>query len=164
MGKTFAAKKRNQRNRLFAAAAVAVALAAAGVLGEMALQGEKPQAEQSDQAARPSRITDTQETDELAELKGRWRRPDGGYVLEIRAIDAKGRVDAGYFNPNPIHVSRAEAALDRDAPRLFIELRDRGYPGATYRLAYHFRRDMLVGLYEQPAVDQTFEVVFVRSP
>ena len=31
-------------------------------------------------------------------LQGRWRRPDGGYVIEIKEIDASGKMDAGYFN------------------------------------------------------------------
>jgi hypothetical protein len=27
-------------------------------------------------------------------LNGRWLRPDGGYVLEIRAVDPSGSIDA----------------------------------------------------------------------
>src|SRR5262245_48220081 len=30
---------------------------------------------------------------EFQKLKGRWLRPDGGYVLEIRSIDSTGAVD-----------------------------------------------------------------------
>lgn len=29
-------------------------------------------------------------------LIGRWQRPDGGYVMEIRSIDASGTMDARY--------------------------------------------------------------------
>src|SRR5262245_65446785 len=42
-------------------------------------------------------------------LKGRWVRLDGGYVLEMRAIDSAGMIDAAYLNPWPITVARAEA-------------------------------------------------------
>jgi hypothetical protein len=93
-------------------------------------------------------------------LIGRWRRPDGGYVIEIRGIDAAGRIDAGYFNPRPINVARADASLDADGLKVFIELQDVGYPGATYTLTYNTRLNVLEGLYYQPAAGQTFEVVF----
>ena len=44
----------------------------------------------------------------LATPLGRWLRPDGGYILEIKSIDASGAMQADYFNPNPIHVAKAE--------------------------------------------------------
>jgi uncharacterized protein (DUF2147 family) len=94
-------------------------------------------------------------------LIGRWRRPDGGYVIEIRGIDADGKIDAGYFNPRPINVARAEASRDVDGLKVFVELQDVGYPGATYSLIYNPRQNVLEGLYYQPAAGQTFEVVFV---
>lgn len=94
-------------------------------------------------------------------LVGRWRRPDGGYVIEIRSIDATGKMDTGYFNPRSINVARATAVKDAEALKIFIELQDVGYPGATYTLAYDPRLNVLKGLYYQPAAGQTFEVVFV---
>lgn len=48
--------------------------------------------------------------------------------------------------------------------KLFIELQDVGYPGATYTLRYNPRQNVLEGLYYQPAAGQTFEVVFVPLP
>ena len=42
-------------------------------------------------------------------LSGRWLRPDGGYVLEIRSADASGKIDAAYLNPRPISIAKAEA-------------------------------------------------------
>jgi uncharacterized protein (DUF2147 family) len=93
-------------------------------------------------------------------LIGRWRRPDGGYVIEIRGIDAAGKIDGGYFNPRPINVARAEASRNGDGVKVFIELLDVGYPGATYTLIYNPRQNVLEGLYYQPAAGQTFEVVF----
>ena len=46
---------------------------------------------------------------DLQFLKGRWLRPDGGYVIEIRQVDADGQLDARYFNPSPIRVVAAKA-------------------------------------------------------
>ena len=34
---------------------------------------------------------------------------DGGYVIEIRSIRARGKLDAAYLNPRPINVSQATA-------------------------------------------------------
>jgi hypothetical protein len=45
-------------------------------------------------------------------LSGRWLRPDGGYILDIRHVDARGKMDAAYLNPRPIPVARAEATRD----------------------------------------------------
>jgi hypothetical protein len=95
-------------------------------------------------------------------LKGRWQRPDGGYVLEIRDVEAMGKMTAAYFNPRPINVSQAEAALDGTTIKVFIELRDVNYPGATYHLTYDQEGDQLRGVYFQPALQQKFDVFFVR--
>jgi hypothetical protein len=95
-------------------------------------------------------------------LNGRWLRPDGGYVLEIRNVDAGGKIDAGYFNPQPINVARAEATRKGSTLKVFVELRAPGYPGSTYALTYDPRRDALVGVYFQAALRQSFEVVFSR--
>ena len=97
-------------------------------------------------------------------LIGRWRRADGGYIIEIRRIGANGRMDAAYYNnPNPINVSRAEASLKEGVPQVFVELQDAGYPGSIYTLTYRPRQDMLYGIYFQATIKQTFEVVFVRA-
>lgn len=100
---------------------------------------------------------------EARRLLGRWVRPDGGYVLEIRKIDPAGSLDVGYFNPAPIRVSRAEGRHDGQTPLVFVELRDANYPGATYTLRYRASEDRLEGEYFQPLAGQTFEVVFVRE-
>jgi hypothetical protein len=98
----------------------------------------------------------------LQRLAGRWVRIDGDYVLEIRGVEAGGKVEAAYFNPRPIHVARAEASQDGAAVRLFIELRDVNYPGSTYRLRYDPGRDVLEGDYFQAMQQQTYDVSFVR--
>ncbi|MGH2361894.1 MAG: hypothetical protein ACRDGM_15315 [bacterium] len=95
-------------------------------------------------------------------LKGRWLRPDGGYILEIRNVDANGKIDAVYLNPRPISVARAEATRDGSTLKVFVELRAPGYPGSTYTLSYDPKRDQLLGVYFQAAIGQRFEVVFVR--
>ena len=99
---------------------------------------------------------------EAEALKGRWIRPDGGYILEIKQVAADGKIEAAYFNPNPIHVSRAEAAREGQVTRMFVELRDTGYPGATYSMAYDPGTQTLKGVYFQPALQQSFDVVFFR--
>jgi hypothetical protein len=100
---------------------------------------------------------------DLQRLVGDWVRPDGGYVLSIRRIAPGGRVEAAYLNPRPINVSRAEASAAGEAAKLFIELRDAGYPGSTYELIYDSRSDRLAGAYFQAALGQRFDVVFLRK-
>jgi hypothetical protein len=95
-------------------------------------------------------------------LKGRWLRPDGGYVIDIRDVDARGKLAASYFNPRPINVSQAEASREGDTTKVFIELRDVNYPGATYNLTYDPEKDQLRGVYYQPALRQSFDVFFIR--
>ena len=95
-------------------------------------------------------------------LSGRWLRPDGGYILDIRDVDARGKIDAVYLNPRPIAVARAETTRDGATLNLFVELRAPGYPGSTYTLTYDPQRDQLAGIYFQAALQQRFDVVFVR--
>jgi hypothetical protein len=99
---------------------------------------------------------------ELAKLLGKWERSDGDYVLDIKGIDGSGKMDAEYFNPNPINVSRAAALRESGTNKCFIELRDENYPGCTYSLVYEPQSDQLFGQYYQASMQQTFEVVFAR--
>ena len=101
--------------------------------------------------------------DNFQKLVGRWLRPDGGYVLEIRNVDSKGLLEVVYFNPRPIHVSQARLISLDKKPQVFVELRDAGYPGATYTLIYAPKQDVLAGQYYQPAAGQSFDVIFVRQ-
>jgi hypothetical protein len=95
-------------------------------------------------------------------LRGRWLRPDGGYVIEIRDVDAAGALTAAYLNPQPIKVAKAEASLAGGTIRVFLELRDVGYPGSTYTLTYDPGSDQFKGTYFQAALRQTYDVMFVR--
>jgi len=98
-----------------------------------------------------------------AKLKGKWLRPDGGYVLEIRSVAPDGKIEAGYFNPNSIHVGKAEASQEGGNVKVFIELRDVNYPGSTYRLSYDPDNDRLAGTYYQAVARETYDVFFVRT-
>jgi hypothetical protein len=95
-------------------------------------------------------------------LTGRWQRPDGGYIIEVRSVEPGGRMNAAYFNPRPINVAKAEASQIDGTVSVFIELRDVNYPGSTYRLTYDSADDCLKGIYFQAALGQTFDVYFVR--
>jgi len=95
-------------------------------------------------------------------LKGKWVRPDGGYVVEVRSVDASGKMDASYANPGRINVSQAKASRDGPTVKVFIELRDVNYPGSTYNLTYDPQSDQLKGIYFQAALQERYEVFFVR--
>lgn len=94
---------------------------------------------------------------------GRWRRLDGGYILDIANVQADGTMTAAYLNPRSINVAAARASRAGTAIEVYVELRDVNYPGATYRLVYDAVNDRLAGQYHQPALQQTFDVVFVRA-
>jgi hypothetical protein len=96
-------------------------------------------------------------------LPGRWVRPDGGYVIAIRSIDAGGKLDASYANPNPLPFYAATATEEGGKVKLFFELRAGGYNGSTYTLNYDAAGDRLTGAYYQAVAKQTFDVVFVRK-
>lgn len=96
-------------------------------------------------------------------LEGKWVRPDGGYLLELRNIKKDGSVSAAYFNPRPIRVSRAEVGRKDGRITLFVELRDVNYPGSTYTLHYDPVSDRLRGTYFQAVQRQTYEIEFVRA-
>jgi hypothetical protein len=95
-------------------------------------------------------------------LPGRWVRPDGGYVINIKNVDASGKLDAAYANPNPLPFSRAEATRDGNTIKLFFELRAGGYNGSTYTLTYDPASDTLKGVYFQAVAQQKFDIYFMR--
>lgn len=100
----------------------------------------------------------------VRKLLGRWVRADGGYVLELRKADLSGVLEAGYFNPKSIHVSRAIWMQGANGFQVVVELNDVGYPGATYMLTHESQTDRLVGKYTQPAMQQSFDIEFTRQP
>jgi len=96
-------------------------------------------------------------------LQGRWVRPDGGYVITIKAVGAGGKLDASYANPSPLPFARAEVSNDGNAIKVFLELRAGGYNGSTYTLTYDPKNDVLKGIYYQAVARQSFDVYFVRA-
>ncbi len=125
---------------------------------DTASQSAPPVAEETKAPARPARAR----TLDTGKLVGRWLRSDGNYVLEIRSASADGKVDAAYFNPNPVNVSKAETSSEKGETQLLVELRDRGYDGNYYTLAYDPVTDSLAGIYHQLTMGQQFEVEFIR--
>ena len=121
-----------------------------------------PKPEASNAQASKKEVAQTVSPGNSGNLVGRWIRPDGGYIIEIRNVNSNGMLEAAYFNPRPIHVSQAHLTVANNELQVFIELRDVGYPGATYTLSYLPEQNVLAGLYYQPTAGQSFDVIFVR--
>jgi hypothetical protein len=168
-------KNRNDRpaapaaNRKRAAAAAGIVLGVAAIGGAVGFgwwrstppnTQPNPPLSQVASTTQPAAVSESKP--EFQKLKGKWLRPDGGYVFEVKTVAGDGSIDASYLNPRPIHVARAEASQDGEAIRVFVELRDVNYPGSTYDLAYDPQSDQLKGIYYQAALQQRFEVFFVR--
>jgi len=95
-------------------------------------------------------------------LPGRWLRPDGGYIMTIASVAPDGTVAATYENPRPIHVARATVTHAEGKTALYLELRDRAYPGNYYDLTFDPAKDQFVGLYYHLGINQKFDVHFER--
>ena len=96
-------------------------------------------------------------------LIGRWLRPDGGYVLELKEIGKDNTLTAAYFNPQPIKVFKAEWKSKQGIIKIFVELRDVNYPGSKYSLKYDPKTDRLIGTYFQAVHGETYDIEFVRG-
>jgi len=105
----------------------------------------------------------TQVQTDVQRLEGRWVRPDGGYILELREIKKDGSLMATYFNPRPIKVYSAKWSRKDGKINVFVELRDVNYPGSKYNLQYEPGVDRLKGTYFQAVEKQTFNIEFVRA-
>lgn len=104
----------------------------------------------------------TETADAYEALRGRWRRADGDYIIDIRNVRPGGQIDAAYFSPTPVLVTRAEASRDGGTVRIFIELQDLNYPGSTYTLTLDPRDDQLKGTCFQAAAREISGVSFTR--
>ena len=160
MGKVKKTKKPNKRVRnkrkkwlIPLICLVLIGLAAAVWYGSLNRSATEPAAT----------VPQKKETPDFDRLVGNWVRPDGGYVIEISKIYPDGKVDAAYFNPSPIHVSRSTVSEEDGIITLFIELQGQGYPGSTYTLKYNPTYDAMVGIYFQAVIQQPFEVIFQRK-
>ena len=148
-----------------AVAVVGIALLGAGVFwwskgGQTDAHAARPGPEGTPASNQPTSATAANPS--FTKLQGKWLRPDGGYILEIRSAAADGQLEAAYLNPRPIHVAKAGASRDGENLKVFVELRDVNYPGSTYTLAYDPPTDQLKGIYYQAALGQQFEVYFQR--
>jgi len=110
------------------------------------------------------RSAETHTPEVLTRLVGRWRRPDGGYILDIKAVHDDGTIDATYLNPRPIHISKAEAITKGGHVVIVVTLQDRGYPGNMYTLTYDPHADRFEGVYHHRGLSQQFDVEFSRLP
>jgi hypothetical protein len=96
-------------------------------------------------------------------LIGKWVRPDGGYVLDIRSITSDGKMEMAYLNPRPINVSKAQASKNNGKIEIFVELKDKFYPGNYYTLTFDSESERLVGVYNHLGLNQNFDVYFIRK-
>ena len=102
-------------------------------------------------------------SNDYSQIVGQWVRASGGYVLDIRNVQPDGKVDAAYLNPKPINVSIAQIDIEADGIDLFVELRDRHYPGSYYTLTYDTQMDSLVGVYHHLGIGRNYNVIFSRK-
>ena len=96
---------------------------------------------------------------EKGDFHGTWLRTDGAYRLRIEKGGDGKEVVVHYFNPRPIKVESAKFSRIGDRLTLTVVLRDRGYPGSTYRLVFVPEKRILAGSYTVPGME-TFEVLF----
>ena len=132
----------------------------AAILGAAILSGAVPACAQG---VKPAPGDSAPASAGLDVLKGNWVRPDGGYTVAIENVAPDGRLDAMYFNPNPLPFARAQATQEGTTLRVFLELRAGGYGGSTYELTYDAAGDRLVGIYHQAVAKQRYEIHFVRK-
>ena len=97
------------------------------------------------------------------ELKGRWQRSDGDYILEVLSVNANGKAVVAYSNPGTINVESAACMIKDNNLNLTVVLRDVNYPGSTYTLAYYPSEDLLAGKYFQAIDKINYDVIFYRK-
>lgn len=100
---------------------------------------------------------------DLGAVVGEWLREDGGYQLKLTRDASGEKLNAAYFNPNPINVSYCTATNDGGTIKVRVELNDTGYPGCVYTLVHDRANDRLLGTYYQAAMGETYEIMFVRN-
>jgi hypothetical protein len=98
-----------------------------------------------------------------SKLIGKWIRSDGDYTIEIFSVSKDGKLDAGYFNPNPIHVDKSEWKISENILFMRVILKDINYPGSTYVLRYNPDNETLAGNYFQAVEKTNYDVIFSRK-
>ena len=66
---------------------------------------------------------------DYSKIVGQWVRASGGYVLDIQNVQSDGKLEVAYLIPKSINVSKASANIQTGRIELFVELRDKYYPG-----------------------------------
>ncbi len=84
-------------------------------------------------------------------------------MITVKAVDANGKLDASYANPNVWPFYAAEVTRDGENLKVFFELRAGGYNGSTYTLTYDAVDDQLKGEFYQAVANQKFDVIFLRA-
>jgi hypothetical protein len=113
-------------------------------------------------SADPSATKNTLPESVRNKLIGKWLRSDGSYTIEVFSVKEDGKLDAGYFNPNPIHVEKSEWKIAENNLYMHIILKDINYPGSTYTLVYNAEKDLLTGNYFQAVEGVNYDVAFQR--
>ena len=142
--------------------AVLVALATVITIAAYVLYNSRDQRQSVGQTS-SMMLLGRQDMPDCSKLVGDWSRTDGDYIISIRNVDPNGNVQAAYFNPNPINVYQAKFSFQENALKLFLELRDKGYPGSKYNLSYNSGQDILEGTYFAAQIQELYEVVFLRT-
>jgi hypothetical protein len=130
-------------------------------------EGETPANPAPTQSVTPAPeapVVEKQGIPKQASLVGRWRRSDGGYILDIQAIRPDGTLEAKYLNPRPIHISKAQLIKQAGHQIVIVQFQDRGYPGSLYTLTYDPKTDQLEGVYHHRGINKKFNVKFARLP
>lgn len=96
-------------------------------------------------------------------IQGKWLRPDGNYILEIKEILPEGKLRAAYYNPGNIKISKATYSNEKGTIKVHVEFADENYHGSKYNLEYNAETDMMKGVYYQAMMGQTYEILFVRK-
>jgi hypothetical protein len=104
----------------------------------------------------------TMEKPDYKSLVGEYLRSDGDYTIKILSGTADGKLDVAYFNPNPIHVAKANWEFKNNTFVIGVELRDVNYPGSTYILQYFPVEKKLAGKYYQAVEKVYYDVEFSR--
>jgi hypothetical protein len=100
---------------------------------------------------------------DYSQIVGQWVRATGGYVLDIQNVQPDGKLKATYLNPKSINISKAHANIKTGQIELFVELRDKYYPGSYYTLTYDSQKDILIGIYHHLGIGQNINVFFSRK-
>jgi hypothetical protein len=93
-------------------------------------------------------------------LRGRWQDRNGRGAINIRNISTTGSIELQFDNPEPVHVTQAQAARDGKETKLLILVR---YPHnlcCFYNLVYDPVADQLKGIFWPKGSAKTTEVVF----